>query len=395
MSSGVETPVPSDPVPTDAVPTDWRAALAAVIETVIAPSAVEVDCTGAYPRAALNALSDAGLLGLLSSSEVGGGGGSIADVADVVETIATACGSTAMVVLMHYAAVSVLEQFGPVDVRTAIARGEHVSSLAFSESGSRSHFWAPVSSATTAGDDDVRLDAAKSWITSAGEADSYVWSSRPVAAEGPMTLWLVPSDAAGLRTVAPFDGLGLRGNSSSPVTAQGVTVPLASRLGKDGAGLDIALGTALPVFLVGNAAFSLGLMEALVGEAAAHLRLTRLEHLGQTLAEQPASRAEFARLRTRTDEVRAFLTDTLAALGSGRPAATLRVLQVKAVAAEAASEVADGVLRLCGGAAFRKDLGVERRFRDSLAARVMAPTTPALRDFVGRATLGQPLFGEA
>ena len=70
----------------------------------------------------------------------------------------------------------------------------------------------------------------------------------------------------------------------------------------------------------------------------------------------------------------------------------LRVLQVKAVAGEAAAEVADGVMRVCGGAAFRRELGVERRFRDALAARVMAPTTDALRDFVGRAALGLPLF---
>ena len=250
-------------------------------------------------------------------------------------------------------------------------------------------------SSATADGEGVRLDAAKSWITSAGEADTYVWSSRPLTGDGPMTLWLVPADAAGLTVTAPFDGLGLRGNSSSPVVAEGVVVPASAQLGDDGAGLDIALGTALPVFLVGNAAFSLGLMEAMVAEAATHLTSTRLEHLGATLAEQPASRAEYARLRTETDGVRAFLADTLAALGAGRPDATLRVLQVKAVAAEAASGVADGVMRLCGGAAFRKDVGVERRFRDSLAARVMAPTTAALRDFVGRATLGQPLFGEA
>lgn len=384
MSSAVDTPTP----------VGHRSALASIVETVIAPAAAEIDRTGAYPRAAMDALGAAGLLGLLSSPEVGGGGGSIADVAEVVEAISTACGSTAMVVLMHYAAVSVVEAHGPVEVRSAIARGEHVSSLAFSESGSRSHFWAPMSSATPEGDG-VRLDATKSWITSAGQADSYVWSSRPLTAEGPMTLWLVPSDSTGLRTAAPFDGLGLRGNASSPVVAEGVVVPATALLGADGAGLDIALGTALPVFLVGNAAFSLGLMEAMVGEAATHLRSTRLEHLDSTLAEQPASRGEFARLRTRTDEVRAFLADTLAALGSGRPDATLRVLQVKAVAAEAASEVADGVMRLCGGAAFRKDIGVERHFRDSLAARVMAPTTAALRDFVGRAALGQPLFGDA
>ena len=130
-------------------PTDHRSALASVIDEIIAPDAAEIDRTGAYPRAALDALGAAGLLGLLSSPDVGGGGGSVADVAEVVEKIAAACGSTAMVVLMHYAAVAVLEPHGPAEVRAAIARGEHISSLAFSEAGSRSHFWAPVSTATT------------------------------------------------------------------------------------------------------------------------------------------------------------------------------------------------------------------------------------------------------
>jgi isovaleryl-CoA dehydrogenase len=372
--------------------TDYRAALQAVIAADIAPAAAEVDRAGAYPRAALDALGAAGILGLLSATEVGGGGGTLGDAAEVIEQIAAACGSTAMVVLMHYAATAVLEAHGPQEVREAIARGEHVSSLAFSEAGSRSHFWAPVSTATGDGAT-VRLDARKSWVTSAGEADSYVWSSRPLAAAGPMTLWFVPSDADGLRVAGQFDGVGLRGNASRPVVAERVEVPRAAMLGDDGAGLDIALGTALPTFLTGNAAFSVGLTTALLDEAATHLTNTRLEHLDQTLAEQPVARAEYARLRTRGDEARAFLADTLAALDGGRADATLRVLQVKAVASEVSSEVADGVMRLCGGAAFRKELGVERRFRDTLAARVMAPTTPALRDFVGRATLGLPLFG--
>ena len=205
------------------------------------------------------------------------------DAADVVERIAAACGSTAMVVLMHYAAVSVLEAHGPREVREAIARGGHVSSLAFSETGSRSHFWAPMGTATADGDA-VRLDARKSWVTSACEADSYVWSSRPMAADGPMTLWFVPSDAAGLRVAGQFDGVGLRGNASKPVTADGVRVPRDAMLGADGAGLDIALSAALPTFLTCNAAFSVGLTTALLRDAATHLTTTRLEHLGQTLA---------------------------------------------------------------------------------------------------------------
>ncbi|GAA1206329.1 acyl-CoA dehydrogenase family protein [Pseudonocardia alaniniphila] len=369
-------------------------ALVEVVERTIAPSAAEVDRTGTFPRADIDALAGAGVLGLLSASEVGGAGGSLADVAVTLEKIARADASVAMVVLMHYAAVSVIENHGPDDVRRAIAAGEHLSTLAFSERGSRSHFWAPVSTAT-ATDGQVRLDAAKSWVTSAGEADSYVWSSRPVSAAGPMTLWLVPASTPGVGVAGEFDGFGLRGNSSRPMAADGALVDTSARLGDDGAGLDVALGAALPTFLVGNAAVSLGLMQALVDEAAAHLRTARLEHLDQSLAEQPASRLAFAALRTRVDLTRAFLTDTLSALGSGRDDATLRVLQVKAVAAEAAAEVGDGVMRLCGGAAFRKELGIERRYRDALAARVMAPTTEALHDFVGRATLGLPLFGGA
>jgi alkylation response protein AidB-like acyl-CoA dehydrogenase len=52
-------------------------------------------------------------------------------------------------------------------------------------------------------------------------------------------------------------------------------------------------------------------------------------------------------------------------------------------------------MKLCGGAAFRKETGIERHFRDSLAARVMAPTTDALLDFVGRAISGLQLLGPA
>jgi alkylation response protein AidB-like acyl-CoA dehydrogenase len=296
-----------------------------------------------------------------------------------------------MVVLMHFAATAVVELHGPDDVRRAIGAGEHLTTLALSEVGSRSHFWAPGSTASIA-DGAIRLDAHKSWVTAAAAADSYVWSSRPVAAAGPMTLWLIPTSADGLEVGDSFDGLGLRGNGSVPVTAKDVRVPRTAQLGADGEGLDVALAAALPWFLVLNAAFSLGLMEAVTQEAAEHLTTTRLEHLDVSLIEQPLVRVDFARLRLTTDATRAFLRDTLLALAEGRPDAMLRVLESKAFAAEAAIEVTDLAMKVCGGAAFRKDVGIERRFRDARAARVMAPTTDALLDFVGRAVSGLPLL---
>lgn len=373
--------------------TSVQDSLQSVIETVVAPAAAEIDRSGAFPEKNIAALAEAGALGLLSSTEVGGSGAGLGQATGLIEHLAGACGSTAMIVLMHYAAVPVIEAFGPADVRRAIASGKHLTTLAFSEAGSRSHFWAPQSTAQRV-NGHVRLDARKSWVTSAAYADSYVWSSRPIAGEGLMTLWLVPGRITGLQRAGSFDGLGLRGNGSTPVTAENVEIASEAMLGGDGAGLDIALEQVLPTFLMLSAAFSLGLMEATVGETAQHLSGARLEHLDQTLAEQQTVRLDFARMRLETDRTRALLADALTAVETQRADAMLRVLEVKAAAAESALAVTDLAMKVCGGAAFRKELGIERRFRDARAARVMAPTTDALLDFIGRATLGLPLLGD-
>lgn len=366
-------------------------AVTRVIDEVVAPNAVAVDRDGTFPRENLDALAAAGVLGACSAPEVGGRGEPMRTAADVVQQLAGVCGSTAMVTMMHFAATAMIEAEGPDDIRRSIAGGEHLTTLAFSETGSRSHFWAPMSSARLDGDA-VVLDAKKSWITSAGHADSYVWSSRPVAGDGPMTLWLVPSHTEGLQIGAAFDGLGLRGNASSPLVADGARVATSMQLGADGAGLDLALANVLPWFLVLSAAGSVGIMDAACADVQQHLGSARLDHLGVSLGQTPLARQTFARMRILTDSARALLDDCLRALESGREDAMLRVLEVKAAAGEAASEVTDLALKAGGGAAFRRESPLERRFRDARAARVMAPTTDALHDFVARALLGMPLL---
>ncbi len=368
-------------------------ALRPVIDQVVAPGAVEVDRAGAFPRAGIDALGRAGLLGLLSSTEVGGSGEGHRAAALVVEELARHCASTAMVVMMHYCATPLVEAHGTPEVRAQVAAGRHLLALALSESGSRSHFWAPLSTAATVGGD-VRLDAHKSWVTSAGQADGYVWSSRPMAAEGMSTLWLVPADAPGLGVAGPFDGLGLRGNSSRPMTGDSLTVPADARIGPDGGGFELMMTVVLPYFQLMNAAFSVGTMEAATTKAAAHVAGTRLEHLDQSLADSATVRAYVARMRIATDQARALLLDALNALEQGRDDLMLRILEVKAAAGESATAVTDLAMRVCGGAGFRKEVGVERHFRDARAATVMAPTTDVLYDFIGRIACGLPLFDE-
>jgi alkylation response protein AidB-like acyl-CoA dehydrogenase len=242
------------------------------------------------------------------------------------------------------------------------------------------------------GNGHVQLDAHKSWVTSAGQVDSYVWTSRPLSAEGASTMWLVPSNASGLRITAPFNGLGLRGNYSSPVIAEGTLIEKAAMLGSDGSGFEIMLNIVLPYFQLMSASCCLGMMEAATSKAAAHVSQTRLEHMGQSLAELPTIRAYLARMRIKTDMVRGLLHDTLDALEQGREETMLRILEIKAAASDTSIEVTDLAMRVCGGAAFRKESGVERHFRDARAATIMAPTTDVLFDFIGKAMCGLPLF---
>ncbi len=356
-----------------------------------ATHAAEVD-RGAFPTATLEALARDGLLGLISAKEVGGRGAGLPTAASLVERLARECGSTAMVVCMHFCATAVIEAHGPLEVRKAIAAGKHLSTLAFSEVGSRSQFWVSLGTAQAAGDK-VRLTGKKSWITSARHADSYVWSSKPTAGSELSTLWLVPRTSPGLRIAdAPFDGLGLRGNDSSPATAEAVELPLSARLGDDGAGFGLMMGTVLPWFNLLSASVSAGLMEGAVQRTAAHVGATKFEHAGSAIADLPTVRAFVARMRIKADQTKALNADAIAAIATNRPDTMLRVLESKAAAGEAAGEVLDLAMRVCGGAAFRKDVGVERLFRDARAALVMAPTTDVLYDFIGKAVCGLPLF---
>ena len=366
--------------------------LARVIDETIAPQAATVDRERSFPRAAITALGETGLLGLVSAKEVGGMGLGLREAAQVIEQIARACPSTAMVVCMHYCGTTVLEKFGSRELRADIAAGRHLTTLAWSDSGSRSHFWAPTGTARAEGDE-VLLDGRKTMVTSACAADSYVWSTQPFGGSGVSSLWLVDSRAAGLSEVQLFDGLGLRGNQSSPLQAQAVRVPRSALLGDDGAAFDTMIGSVLPVFATLIASTSIGLMDAALQAACAHVGGTRLEHLDTALVGLPTIRAYLARGQIKADMARTLRDDTVAALAAGRADAMLRVMEVKAAAAEAALEVTDIAMRVCGGAAFRKDVGIERYFRDARAASIMAPTSDALYDFIGKAICGLPVFG--
>src|SRR3954468_10862885 len=239
-----------------------------VADRDLAPRAAEVDREAAFPRESIAALGAQGLLGLNVPKEHGGLGQGPRTAAAVIDALAQRCPSTAMVYLMHLCGVACYAAAPDktASLLAAAAAGRHLSTLAFSEKGSRSHFWAPVSRATASGNGAVSLNAQKSFVTSAGQADGYVVSTLSATATQPLesSIYLVLKEDAGLAPSGTWQGLGMRGNASAPMTLENVAAGLDRALSADGKGLDMMLGVVLPLFQVGTAAVGIGIAEAAV-----------------------------------------------------------------------------------------------------------------------------------
>jgi alkylation response protein AidB-like acyl-CoA dehydrogenase len=195
-----------------------------------------------------------------------------------------------------------------------------------------------------------------------------------------------------VRVQRAFDGLGLRGNDSSPVSLQGVGVKDGDLITAQGEGAAAMLQVILPWFNIGSAAMSNGLCRAAVAATAAHMQAGAFEHTGTALRDLPTLRARLADMCVRTEQAAALLDRTISLIEAGAAEAPLFVLLTRLASIEAAADVTDLAMKACGGAAFSRHMDLERVFRDARAGLVMAPTADHLREFAGRALTGLPLF---
>jgi alkylation response protein AidB-like acyl-CoA dehydrogenase len=332
---------------------------------ILGPNADQIDQSRRFPRENLQALGEAGVLGLLIPVQYGGAGASLGEMSEVLDAQSQNCASTAMVTLMH-----------------------------FSEAGSGGHFYAPVSEVRKNGGRKT-LSATKSFVTSAGEADSYVVSARKAGAGAPTEsdLYLIAKNTAGFTTQGRFEGLGLAGNASAPMTLQDVAIGDETRLGAEGSGFQTMLETVLPHFQIGVASVSVGIAKSAHQIIAARMSARKYEHAaGAALASIPRVQFLIAEITLAVNSSHAYVLETIRKALAADPTAMLDVLGVKAVAADACLAAVSRAMTLGGGWAFGRRGGLERIFRDGQAASVMAPSSDVLKDFIGKASLGLPLF---
>ncbi|MET8858193.1 acyl-CoA dehydrogenase family protein [Streptomyces sp. NPDC004579] len=244
----------------------YRISLSSVLAAFVAPAAELTAGEGRFPREAVSAFGRAGLLGLTVPRESGGAGLGLSEAADVVARTARVCPATAAVLASHFAAVAAIEACGGSWVREEVAAGRHLVGLALGEDpyeaeceaeregvceakreteyeakceAAYERSYGRCRSVAARFADVVALRGRKRQVVAAGEADSYLWSSRPLAGRDGLTLWVVPAQASDLFVPArPGEG-GPRGSATSTLHADPVLVPADVMLGRDGGGLDV------------------------------------------------------------------------------------------------------------------------------------------------------------
>lgn len=372
-----------------------------IAHDVAATHAEAVDREARWPAESLRALQAAGLAGLVVPTRYGGLGLGLDGLAQVCDALGRACGSTALCFGMHCVGSAVLAA-RPTDAQARdylapIVAGEHLTTLALSEPGTGAHFYFPQCECEAQGGR-LRVSGTKSFVTNGGHADSYVVSvlghdDRGPAGAGRFSCVVVDQADPGLRWGEPWDGLGLRGNASRELLLEAVELPRERLLGREGDQLWYVFQVVAPYFLVAMSGAYMGITQAALDACVAAVSTRSYAHDGRRVAESAVVQHRLGTVWADAQRARSFLLSAARDADRNADEGLLSVLSVKAEVGDCASRVLSAVSGLLGGRGYRAGGAIDRLRRDALAVHVMSPTTDLLRQWVGRALLGQPLLG--
>jgi len=369
-----------------------------VVLADIAPHAEYVDKEGVWPVHSMNALAAAGLFGLQVPAAFGGHGQGLLALSMLTEAIGAACPSSALCFGMHCVGTAVIAAkataFHEEAYLRPIAAGKHITTLALSESGSGSHFYLPQTGLQVE-DGEFVVNGTKQFVTNGGHADSYVVSTVAQSDDddaGDFSCLIVDADTPGTQWLAPWDGFGMRGNSSCGFAFRDARVPVRNLLGTHGDQVWYVFEVVAPYFLMAMAGTYLGVAQSALDAAGAHLRSRRFSHSGQSLSEIETLQTRYADMWMSVEKTRALVREAARRADLGLPDALPFLLSCKADAGDTAVRVANDAMTICGGSAYRENSRVAQIMRDARASHVMSPTTDMLRTWTGRALLGLPLL---
>lgn len=360
------------------------------VRAEIAPLAAQFDRSGDYPREQLRGLAELGLMGATVPEAWGGAGLDSVTYALCLEEVAAADASVAVIVsVQNGLPEQMILRYGTDAQRDRylrpLAEGRHIGAFCLTESGAGSDAASLRLQATRDGDEWV-LNGTKAWITSGGQADTYLVMARtgPLGARG-VSCFIVENGAPGLSFGRPEEKLGLHASHTTTVTFDGVRVPHANMVGEEGQGLIIALAS-LDAGRIGIAMQALGIARAALEHAARYA--AEREQFGKPLREFEGVSFKIARMAARIESARLVALKAAWLKDQGRPYGKEASI-AKLLASEAAVDVTRDAIQIFGGNGYSREYPVERLYRDAKVTEIYEGTSEIQQLVISRAVFNE------
>jgi alkylation response protein AidB-like acyl-CoA dehydrogenase len=370
---------------------DFRSVLRRFCEEKIAPRAAEVDERAEFPWENFSDCVALDLPSLGVPAEYGGAGADSVTQAIMIEELARVCASTSLMMLISKLGMIPVINWGSEELKQAylprIASGEIQASYCLSEPDAGSDVAAMSARAVRDGDSYV-LNGVKYWITNAGISDTYTVFAKtdPAAGHRGISCFLVEKDW-GIRVGKLEKKLGVRGSPTGEMILEHVRVPASHRIGEEGQGFYIAMGT-LDRSRPTIGAQAVGIAQGAIDYAAGYVKQRR--QFGRPVAEFQGLRFMLADMATRTEAARNLVYRACALIDGDDPSEDLSMAgaMAKCFASDVAMAVTTDAVQLLGGYGYTRDFPVERMMRDAKITQIYEGTNQIQRVVIAKRLLG-------
>ena len=354
----------------------------------VAPRAMELDRDDVVPFKTLEKMADAGFMGLCVPKVYGGAGMDFMSYCLLIEEISRADAGVGVTLAVHTSAGTLpIVMFGTEEQKARwvppLARGESIGCFALTEPETGSDASAIQARAKKV-EGGYRISGHKQWVTNGRVAGTMILFARTEggAREG-VTAFVVPMEAEGISFGKHAEKMGVISATTDDVLFDNVFVPEEDRLGEEGRGLRVALGT-LDTGRIGIAAQATGIAEAAYRYATRYAagRTT----FGKPIAEHQAIAFKLADMQTKIRAARLLVYEAAWMKDQEMPHGEAGA-RAKLYASQIANEVAYEAVQVLGGRGYMKDHPVERYYRDARVTEIYEGTSEIQRLVISRAIL--------
>lgn len=352
----------------------------------LAPSSAEWDAGCTFPRAALAAMGELGLMGMVVPEEYGGSATDSVAYAMALEEIAAGDGACSTIMSVHNSVGCLpIYRFGTDKQKDTwlpkLASGQLLAAFCLTEPQAGSDAAALRMSATKEGET-YRLNGVKQFITSGKNADLAIVFAVTDATAGKkgISAFIVPTNTPGYTVSSVEKKMGQRASDTCQILFDDCVIPVENLLGEEGNGYRIALSN-LEGGRIGIAAQSVGMARAACEHALSYA--SEREAFGKPIIGQQAVAFKLADMATQIDAAR-LLVHRAATLRDDGEACLVEASMAKLFASEMAERVCSDAIQIHGGYGYLADFPVERIARDVRVCQIYEGTSDIQRLVISR-----------